>query len=1139
MKKGIWVPILIFVLYVAIIVALGFFLPLEGSKRTIFIVALLLVGALALVAALIYKRKAIDLPAVPEAAKVEADNLANLVKAANTRLKASPGGAKNLASMPLVYVLGDENSGKTQTILQSGLDPELLAGEVYRDGMTIPTQLANIWYTGSAAVVEAGGPLLRQPSLWARLVHLTQPGKLGSALSKGALQPTRAAILCVSIERITAGNADTARKLGQTLNERLRELSQTLGISLPVYVLFTKLDTVASFAPYAGNLTEAEVRDPLGAMLSRIEAGAGLYAERANTEVAARFDELSYSLAEYRTEVLSRGGPMETLAKAYEFPRDLRKQRASIVDFLVEVGRPSQLGVNPFLRGFYFSGIRAHMVDEGPAASASQQASAPAPSNDGATKIFSFNAAQAMAGQAAPVASRGQRRVPQWVFLPHLFPRVVLGDRAALDTSRESTKVNFVKRALIASLAAAFLLYLLLLTVSYFNNGALEAKLKRAAAMSTGSVTRGDVASTDDLQNLEGLRQVFLQISGYRKDGAPLFYRFGLYPGDRLYDTACHAYGAKFRTLLLQPTQSNILARFVTLPVTPPPSDEYTATYRPLRAYLITTSNPEHSTPDTADALLAAWAGTKQPPQASSDLALQQFQTYTAVLPEPDSCMAKLGGAPREPAVAQARQYLSHFQGFEQVYLSMKAAADRKFKSINFNRDFPGTAKYVTDTVDVEGAYTKGGFTFMQDAILHPEPYTSGEVWVLGPQQGPGIDRAMLNQQLPPRYLSDFLAAWRAYMKAAHFVPGGNWTEVKERVKQAAVPGSALTLLFQVISTNTAVPSPSFSQPFQATQAVVPPNGTVLPGGYVGALNALASAISGIEQTPGAATDPSAAMPVVQSAIAAESAVSAVRGTFVPPDSAGHVDEMSESLLLAPIRSTQALAKAAPAAAAGGGAKTLCTQLAPVLGKFPFNPDSREDASLADVNTVFGPQGMIAQYAQSQNKMILLVGNQYVQAPGSAVDLNPGFLHFMNSAAAIAAAFVPTAGAAPKIEFSMLQESSPGLPPATIDIDGQQLTTAGSLKTFNWVSTPGSRIHVTGGGQNSPDYTGPWSLLHFAYEAKHPGPRKLEFIFAMNGRVTQSGGVPLDYKFNIGGPGAPLLEPSYMRNLHCVAKVGK
>ena len=379
---------------------------------------------------------------------------------------------------------------------------------------------------------------------------------------------------------------------------------------MPVYVLFTKLDSIPSFADYVVSLSDAEIADPLGSLLANPKIDAGLYAETATTQVGRRFDELCYSLAEFRMEVLNRGGQPENLARAYEFPRELRKLRAQIVDLLVGVGRPSQLGVNPFLRGFYFVGLRARLVEDN---SYTPVAGVPAAAEDpGATRVFSFTGAQ----QSTPARaqSRTTRRVPQWVFLPHLFTKVILADRGALDTSRASTRVNTVKRLLIGSVAALILMYFVALTVSYANNSALESRLAAESALPMTSVGRGDPASTSDLQNLDKLRATFLQIDGFHKHGAPLSYSWGIYPGDKLYKTACAAYGSHFKTLLLAPTQSQILAKLTALPVTPKPGDDYTATYRPFRAYLIT--NPEDAHYSTTDfepaALQEAWHGTRE-----------------------------------------------------------------------------------------------------------------------------------------------------------------------------------------------------------------------------------------------------------------------------------------------------------------------------------------------------------------------------------------------------------------------------------------------------------------------------------------------------------------------------------------------
>ena len=113
-------------------------------------------------------------------------NLATLLRDADSRIRQS-GRAKSLAAMPLVYIVGDENSAKTQTILQSGIDPEFIAGNVYQDGAVVPTQLANIWLAGNFILVEAGGALLREPALWLKLIKATLPARLGSVFSKSSL----------------------------------------------------------------------------------------------------------------------------------------------------------------------------------------------------------------------------------------------------------------------------------------------------------------------------------------------------------------------------------------------------------------------------------------------------------------------------------------------------------------------------------------------------------------------------------------------------------------------------------------------------------------------------------------------------------------------------------------------------------------------------------------------------------------------------------------------------------------------------------------------------------------------------------------------------------------------------------------
>ena len=1082
--KRVLIGILIFIVYLALVIWGAFALHFEGTRLVLFCVILGLLGALAIAFVVWYLHKlsggssqggGLDTP--------DAVNLNALLRDADAKVRqAGRAGAKSLASLPLIYVIGDENSAKTQTVLQSGLDPELLAGNVYRDGLVVPTQLANLWLAGNYVLVEAGGALLRQPPLWLRLIKATIPARLGSVFSSDSRLPARSVVVCVSIERIMAPNTtEQIRALAQSLNERLRQLSQTLGISLPIYVLFTKLDNITPFAEYVGRLSDEEIKLPIGSLLSALSSGYGLYTEQATALIGARFDQLLYALAEFRLDILSRGGELQELARAYEFPRDLRKLRAGVVSFLAEVARPSQIGVNPFLRGFFFAGMRAHLIEDvleiGPAR---PQTSAPV--NAGATRIFSLAAAQAEQ-QPAPQARRGgTRKVPQWVFLPHLFSNILLADKSALETSRASTRTSFLKRALLATASAVILLLLALATISFFKNRALEERVAAAAAAPVSPVAAGSFASQGDLESLEKLRAVLDELGRYRKDGPPLMARIGLFRGEALYPVACQAYANKFRSLLLSPTQENILAKLRAVPSVPTPDADYSATYRPLKAYVITTSSPDpDSAQDTTEflpsALLAEWAGNASPSSDLSNLAQTQFAFYASLLPGTSSCMAKAGGSPNTDVVIHARAYLNGFQGFQHVYQSMLAAANRKVPGFTFNGKFPGSAQYIIDNYTVQGAFTKDGFAFMQDAILHPDPYFRGEEWVLGPSSGPPIDRLVLSGQLKSAYFADYAQTWRTYLTKAQFVPYKNFADAGPKLSALDSNTSAMLELFSLISVNTGVAAPEISNLFQAPQSVVPPsnpdNRFLAPSNqsYIQSLQGLEGAVKNLTLNAANANDPTAAAPVIQAAVTAEQAAENLRNGFLP-DPAGNMDKTSFTLLEAPIESAKNLAAQAPANAAGGGAKAFCGQIAPLLAKFPFNPESTTEATTEEVAQVFAPgSGSFAQFSTSLHALVVQQGSQYAVAPGSAVHINPSFLAFLNSAQRISSTLFSGGGNQPSLDFTLNEVKSSGTSDAVLNIDGKQISAGGQSATFHWVSQPSSRITLATQKNSAPAMT--------------------------------------------------------------------
>src|SRR5207247_7471973 len=169
----------------------------------------------------------------------------------------------------------------------------------------------------------------------------------------------------------------------------------------------------------------------------------------------------------------------------YDVPRNCRKLRTRATQFLVDLCRPSQLSRGPFLRGFYFCGVRPVVVRDVAAAAAPRPALSQSTQARGdATGIFRPDQVEALRGAAATPAPAQSttRKVPQWVFLNHFFSDVLLTDRAGLGASGSSEKTNTLRRVLLGAAAALCLLLILAFSISFAGNRSLESGAQDAAA---------------------------------------------------------------------------------------------------------------------------------------------------------------------------------------------------------------------------------------------------------------------------------------------------------------------------------------------------------------------------------------------------------------------------------------------------------------------------------------------------------------------------------------------------------------------------------------------------------------------------------------------------------------------------------
>src|SRR5580658_4924725 len=333
------------------------------------------------------KKKALAADAGEPAAPGD-DEISQLVHEAENKLTAAKleQGAR-ISTLPVYLLLGDHGCAKTSVMLHSGLDPELLAGQVYQQGNVTSTRTANVWYSRRSIFIEAAGALLADASKWKKLIQRLQPKS--SVVGKGE-QAARAAIVCFDCDNFTKpGAMELASAAAHGMRARLGEISQSLGINLPVYALFTKMDRLPFFTEYVRNFSNDEASQVLGVTLPMLGLRPeGVYAEQEAARLSASFESLFRSLADARIEFLPRENDPGKLPAEYEFPREFRKTRQTVVQFLVDLCRPSQLTTGPFLRGFYFTGVRPVVINETAPVQAAQPQQGGYGQAAGATGLF-------------------------------------------------------------------------------------------------------------------------------------------------------------------------------------------------------------------------------------------------------------------------------------------------------------------------------------------------------------------------------------------------------------------------------------------------------------------------------------------------------------------------------------------------------------------------------------------------------------------------------------------------------------------------------------------------------------------------------------------------------------------------------
>lgn len=1033
---------------------------------------------------------------------------------------------RKLSDLPVVLVLDSSPSLSGGVIENSGLNAEPIAS----------ISGAKAWFAQNIVFIELKSQFYSGPKVLGELTRSFASRRFRYLFAK-APQPSRAVVLALPCKAFTdRDKKEEVKTRAEDLRSRLREISRTLGIRMPFYVVFTGLDEVSHFKEYASHLPSDVLADPFGASLRDEGVESGVWSEQQSKRNTRGFRQLFELLSARRLEILNEEQSHDRRRGAYLFPREFRKlaRGGPMGDFLLEVARPHQLGSSPYLRGFYFTGVLETQRAK-PAAEPTEDLSTPDLSgNLDLSRVFSGKSFE------RPSVSRPTPRQMEWVFLQRLFAEVILPDLDSLRSTFVSRRASVGRRVLLCALSASILLWATAITVSYKRNKSLQTRaMELSNALRAPTTNPEQRISAEQLGQLESLHALLADLGRYRRDGHPWSLGMGLYAGNQLYPPVRKAYFDNFERLMLGPAQA-VLRKNLSLNPAAGVTASFDSTYESLKAYLITRSHPDKSTREfLSPVLLRSWQTQQGNDAERATLAKAQFDFYSDEWRTDPPYPRRID----DEAIAAGRDYLrDNFGGIDRIYSLLKADASRDNPPIGFSGE-----DVVVNTPKVPGAFTKVGFAAMQKMLRNPGRW-SAENWVV---TMPKDDGARTISDLPARYSGDYIKEWTAFLGNSRVVACRNRTAAdtaKRLTLLSETTESPLLKLFCVASQNTDVDSEEIKNAFQPVHAVVSPQcdkqySNKNNRAYTTALFDIKGQLEQISAGPQGVDARAAIAPQISTARTAVHDLQAE----LQVGAAGQIAKTVLRLLDEPISGAE---KCVPGLEIG----SVCSQFNSALKtKYPFNRTATPQATATDIDTFFNPRTGLLEELQQQvlKNLVVEQGGQYVQNPLAPRPIRSDFLAFLNRSARVRNAFYPKGSQEIQMPLSIQVTPSPVIASVIIKIGDQVQTFSGEraeTKAFIWnTNTRGAELHVLlSGGLHLSDlgFDGQWGIFrlidNMTLVSQSESRTSFEWMLRermSNKEVHDQSGNPVKIRLDLLGDSGYIFRAEGRSGLQCVSSV--
>lgn len=694
-------------------------------------------------------------------------------------------GRDAIYSLPWFLVAGPPKSGKSSLLLSSNLNFHSLPGQRQSEQKLIrPTAGVEWRVTSDAVFIDTAGRYQTDGvdgDEWSALLETIRKYRPN--------RPLDGMILVLDARAILRSDEREAEESAKVVRARLDDAMQRLKVRFPVYVVFSNSDSLEGFRD---SFSVSKKED------KTLVWGATIPLEKSDNAQAlfdSEYEMLQNAVMKRRISRLSAPFPPVRQLRIFNFPLHFGSARRRFGAFMNALFRPNPFSENPFLRGFYFTAV---------------------PSSNGAP-----------GGTAAA-----------GYFTERFFRDVLLRDKDLVKIFQSQRTRPPIFGWALTLLGAAFVLLLLILSgVSLFSNKQMlaDAEIRGEKVL---TIVKADAGKNPfekneeevrrELSAVEDLRQLLARLDDYDRNGPPIYMRFGLYSGDKVFKKSLlpiyfSVIEQRFKAPAVRKLEADLrkfadsTATFNPNQISPEQEKVLDKHYELLKAYLMLSGDFREKA-QGADVVLALkdyWVTESKVPADLKLTALQQLDFWAKQIDRDDSEARFPRISVNAKLVEDARKKL---QALPPVFRYYSRKVTEISKEID-DRVGQTTVRAIltrngADTSTMDGAYTvpsaftRSGYESMKVAISEAEQKLSEDDWVMGESAKKDVAQATDAARLEDRYFRDYADHWRNFVKGVDVKAYKNKNEATAALQSFSSANSPMKILLREVAKNTNLSAP-------------------------------------------------------------------------------------------------------------------------------------------------------------------------------------------------------------------------------------------------------------------------------------------------------------------------------------------